>query len=539
MPNVRIDLLVDADHGLRGRADVPRRGGRRVALPASGKLERRAGSSGRRSSRSPLPYIAARAGWILTEIGRQPWIVQGLLKTGRATRRASPRPGSRSASAVFVALYLRSSGSSTSCSCGATRGPTRPSAATATEFAPPGGDVLMDLQILWFVLIAVLWAGYFLLEGFDFGVGMLLPFVPRNEAERGAMFESIGPVWDGNEVWLVVAGGATFAAFPAWYATMFSGFYLALLLLLVLPDRPRASRSSGARRARARAGGRCGCGRTRSGASARRCSGASALANLLHGVPINSNGDFTRQPPRPVQPVHGVRGHRVRARSSRSTARPTSTLRTTGRPLRARRRRRAEARHAGAIAVGGGSCSGRSPSRSTATTRTSSRPSLPAALGHRGARARRRSSSTRDSSGLGVRDDRARDGRASWRRSSPASIRASWSRAPTSATASTVDGAASAHYALAVMSVVALICAPARPPLPGLDVLRLPRAGSAATSPSARAPALRPAARRQADRARPRPAPPAPSPPGAPPARAGRGRSVSPVRAARPRPGGR
>ena len=91
----------------------------------------------------------------------------------------------------------------------------------------------MNLQNVWFCLIAVLWAGYFVLEGFDFGVGMLLPFVPRDEDERGAMFESIGPVWDGNEVWLVVAGGATFAAFPAWYGTMFSGFYLALLLVLV------------------------------------------------------------------------------------------------------------------------------------------------------------------------------------------------------------------------------------------------------------------------------------------------------------------
>src|SRR5919197_324315 len=90
----------------------------------------------------------------------------------------------------------------------------------------------MDLQVFWFVLIAVLWGGYFLLEGFDFGVGMLLPFVPRNEGERSAMLASIGPVWDGNEVWLVVAGGATFAAFPTWYATMFSGFYVALLLVL-------------------------------------------------------------------------------------------------------------------------------------------------------------------------------------------------------------------------------------------------------------------------------------------------------------------
>ena len=91
----------------------------------------------------------------------------------------------------------------------------------------------MDLQILWFVLIAVLWGGYFVLEGFDFGVGMLLPFVPRDESERSAMFESIGPVWDGNEVWLVVAAGATFAAFPAWYATWFSAGYLAVMLLLV------------------------------------------------------------------------------------------------------------------------------------------------------------------------------------------------------------------------------------------------------------------------------------------------------------------
>ena len=92
----------------------------------------------------------------------------------------------------------------------------------------------MDLETFWFVLIAVLWAGYFVLEGFDFGVGMLLPFVPRSDEERGTLLRTIGPLWDGNEVWLIVAGGATFEAFPAWYATMFSGFYVALLLDLVL-----------------------------------------------------------------------------------------------------------------------------------------------------------------------------------------------------------------------------------------------------------------------------------------------------------------
>ncbi|MGH3037314.1 MAG: cytochrome d ubiquinol oxidase subunit II [Gaiellaceae bacterium] len=92
----------------------------------------------------------------------------------------------------------------------------------------------MTLEILWFCLICVLWTGYFVLEGFDFGVGMLLPVLGKSEADRRTMFESIGPVWDGNEVWLVVAGGATFAAFPVWYATLFSGFYLALLLILML-----------------------------------------------------------------------------------------------------------------------------------------------------------------------------------------------------------------------------------------------------------------------------------------------------------------
>ncbi len=89
------------------------------------------------------------------------------------------------------------------------------------------------LQVVWFVLISILWLGYFVLEGFDFGVGMLIRAVGHDEAERRAVIHTIGPVWDGNEVWLLVAGGATFAAFPQWYATLFSGFYLALFLILV------------------------------------------------------------------------------------------------------------------------------------------------------------------------------------------------------------------------------------------------------------------------------------------------------------------
>lgn len=91
----------------------------------------------------------------------------------------------------------------------------------------------MELTTVWFALIAVLWAGYFLLEGFDFGVGVLLPVLGRDDVSRRLMINTIGPVWDGNEVWLLVAGGATFAAFPEWYATLFSGFYLPLLIILV------------------------------------------------------------------------------------------------------------------------------------------------------------------------------------------------------------------------------------------------------------------------------------------------------------------
>lgn len=89
------------------------------------------------------------------------------------------------------------------------------------------------LQILWFVLIAVLWTGYLVLEGFDFGVGMLLPFLAKDEKERRVMINTVGPHWDGNEVWVLTAGGATFAAFPEWYATLFSGAYLVLFLILL------------------------------------------------------------------------------------------------------------------------------------------------------------------------------------------------------------------------------------------------------------------------------------------------------------------
>ncbi|NDJ85625.1 MAG: cytochrome d ubiquinol oxidase subunit II [Chloroflexi bacterium] len=91
----------------------------------------------------------------------------------------------------------------------------------------------VDLNTLWFTLIAILFIGFFVLEGFDYGVGILLPFLGKDDTDRRVIINTIGPIWDGNEVWVITAGGAMFAAFPEWYATMFSGFYLALVLMLL------------------------------------------------------------------------------------------------------------------------------------------------------------------------------------------------------------------------------------------------------------------------------------------------------------------
>ena len=149
----------------------------------------------------------------------------------------------------------------------------------------------MDLQELWFLLVAFFFGAYFVLEGFDLGVGLLLPFLPRNEEDRSLMFRSIGPVWDGNEVWLVIAGAAMFAAFPAWYATMFSGFYIALLLLLVFLIVRVLSFEWRERHEDSRWLGLWAWANTIGSLGVALIWGV-AFSNLLYGVPINSSGDF-------------------------------------------------------------------------------------------------------------------------------------------------------------------------------------------------------------------------------------------------------
>ena len=150
----------------------------------------------------------------------------------------------------------------------------------------------MELTTVWFSLIAILWIGYFALEGFDFGVGMLLPVLGREEKERRVLYNTIGPVWDGNEVWVLVAGGATFAAFPEWYATLFSGFYLPLLLILValivrnLAFDYRGKRDDDGWRARWDAAAIFG-------SYLPAILWGVAFANIVAGVPIDENKEFT------------------------------------------------------------------------------------------------------------------------------------------------------------------------------------------------------------------------------------------------------
>ena len=149
----------------------------------------------------------------------------------------------------------------------------------------------MELTTLWFILIATLWMGYLVLEGFDFGVGILMSILGRDDREKRVILNTIGPLWDGNEVWLLVAGGATFAAFPEWYATLFSGFYLPLLIILVaLIIRGVAFEYRGKRDDP--------LWRERWDIAIFVCSllpailWGVALANIVHGVPIDANKEY-------------------------------------------------------------------------------------------------------------------------------------------------------------------------------------------------------------------------------------------------------
>ena len=150
----------------------------------------------------------------------------------------------------------------------------------------------MKLVPFWFIVITVLWMGFFILEGFDFGVGMLHGLVGKDEAGRRAAINTIGPLWDGNEVWLIVAAAAIFAAFPGWYATMFSGFYLALVLLLVALMVRGVSFEYRGKRDAVRWRRTWDVLLTGGSVAAPLLIGV-ALGDLLDGLPINSSQEYT------------------------------------------------------------------------------------------------------------------------------------------------------------------------------------------------------------------------------------------------------
>jgi cytochrome bd-type quinol oxidase subunit 2 len=150
----------------------------------------------------------------------------------------------------------------------------------------------MQLHTIWFLFIAFFWLGFFVLEGFDFGVGMLHTLVGRSDAERRVAINTIGPWWDGNEVWLVVAGAGMFAAFPVWYATLFSAGYLALVLVLVALMFRGVSFEFRGKRADVRWRGAWSWALTIASALIPLLIGV-ALGDLLHGLPINQHHDYT------------------------------------------------------------------------------------------------------------------------------------------------------------------------------------------------------------------------------------------------------
>jgi cytochrome d ubiquinol oxidase subunit II len=150
----------------------------------------------------------------------------------------------------------------------------------------------MQLVPFWFIVIAFLWTGFFVLEGFDFGVGMLHGVAGQDEAGRRAAMNTIGPLWDGNEVWLIVAAAAMFAAFPGWYATMLSGFYLVVVLLLVALIVRGVSFEYRGKRDAVRWRRTWDVLLTAGSLLAPFLIGV-ALGDLLHGLPINSSQDYT------------------------------------------------------------------------------------------------------------------------------------------------------------------------------------------------------------------------------------------------------
>ena len=198
-----------------------------------------------------LPFIANTTGWVFTEAGRQPWIVYGLMKTAKGVS-SVPTVDIALTLAAFVLVYVvlgaidawllvraaRLGWTTPTTATRPLRAP-RPRASSTEQNERTQWPRFADLNTTWFALIGLLWAGYFFLEGFDFGVAIVTPLVAADETDRRICLNSVGPVWDGNEVWLLTAGGATFAGLPPVVRTAFQRFLPGAVPCAAGVDSPR------------------------------------------------------------------------------------------------------------------------------------------------------------------------------------------------------------------------------------------------------------------------------------------------------------
>lgn len=195
----------------------------------------------------PLPWVAIEAGWIVAEVGRQPWVIEGVLPTAVAVSNLGASTLLITI-AGFAAIYTVLLIIEMKLMLKAIRkGPEEKAPAPCQPplpfrlNAPKEGQTMIlhemisyeTLRLIWWLLIGILLVGFAITDGFDLGTGILLPFVGKTDLERRVVINSIGPVWEGNQVWLILGGGAIFAAWPQLYAVSFSGFYLAMFVILV------------------------------------------------------------------------------------------------------------------------------------------------------------------------------------------------------------------------------------------------------------------------------------------------------------------
>ena len=289
-------VLGDAGDGLPGRAGPAHRRVGAVADPAENAATSRVflwvavwGAV--------LPFLMNTAGWFLTESGRQPWIVQGIMLTKNGISPTVSTTWLWISLIAFIVLYGTFAHRRPDLDAAVLPQGTAASARRGRRGRAGAGRLVLGVTMsslipFWYIVIAILWTGFFILEGFDFGVGMLHNVVGPDEAGRRAAINTIGPLWDGNEVWLIVAGAGMFAAFPGWYATMFTAYNLALVLLLAaLMVRGLAFEYRGKRDA-ARWRRTWDVLLTTGSVLAPLLIGV-ALAGLLHGLPINSAQNFT------------------------------------------------------------------------------------------------------------------------------------------------------------------------------------------------------------------------------------------------------